>query len=203
MSISNNLIIIATDPQQDPRQFVPPSGQAWTSLGELERSGKYKNVFTQDPIEPRMWSMVTEPQVGIGQRAIFLQAEHGNVLWDCLTWIDQETIDWINDKGGLKAIVISHPHFYATHLDWAATFSCKVYLAKADEEWLSRPDADNQRVLLMEDNTEIWPDGPRALIPGGHFPGSAVLLWNKMLFVADTIMAVPVGSDPFCTHVGN
>lgn len=156
------------------------------------QESKYKNVFKQDPVEPRMWSVVTEPSFAIGQRAFFLQTDGGNLLWDCITWLDQETIDWINDKGGLEAIVISHPHFYTTHLNWAATFACKVYVAKADEEWLSRSDKDNSRVLLTEINTEIWTGGPQALIVGGHFHGSMILLWNKMILVADTLMAVPV-----------
>lgn len=156
------------------------------------QEGNYKNVFRQDPVEPRMWSITTEPQFAIGQRAIFLHTDSGNVLWDCVTWLDQETVDWINEKGGLRAIVISHPHFYTTHLDWAKAFGCKIYVAKLDEEWLSRPDKDGHRVLLTDTDTEIWPGGPRALIVGGHFPGSMVLLWNKMIFVADTLMAVPV-----------
>ena len=177
---------------QDPRQYVPPTGQQWTSLGQMQKEG-CKNVFWQDTIEPRIWRIVTEPSFAIGQHAMFVQTDSGNVLWDCVTWLDQETINWINEKGGLKAIVISHPHFYTTHLDWAKAFGCKVFVAKADEEWLNRADKDGDRVLLTETNTEIWPGGPRALIVGGHFPGSMILLWNKMIFVADTIMAVPVG----------
>jgi glyoxylase-like metal-dependent hydrolase (beta-lactamase superfamily II) len=154
--------------------------------------GDYKNVFRQDPVASRMWSVVTEPQFAIGQRALFIQTDSGNVLWDCITWLDQDTIDWINDKGGLKAIVISHPHFYTTHLDWAAAFGCKVFVADADKEWLNRSDHDERRIYLKETDNEVWSDGPRALVVGGHFPGSMVLNWDKMLLVADTLMAVPV-----------
>jgi glyoxylase-like metal-dependent hydrolase (beta-lactamase superfamily II) len=157
----------------------------------MQKNG-YKNVFRQDTVEPRIWKIVTEPSFAIGQSAIFIQTDSGNVLWDCITLLDQETIDWINEKGGLKAIVISHPHFYTTHLDWAKAFGCNVFLAKPDEQWLNRADKDGDRILLTETSTEIWPDGPRALIVGGHFPGSMILLWNKSIFVADTIMAVPV-----------
>jgi glyoxylase-like metal-dependent hydrolase (beta-lactamase superfamily II) len=32
----------------------------------------------------------------------------------------------------------------------------------------------------------------RAIQCGGHFDGSLVLLWEKKLFIADTIMSVPV-----------
>ena len=33
--------------------------------------------------------------------------------------------------------------------------------------------------------------GVLAVKLGGHFPGSLVLLWNKMLFVADTLVTTP------------
>lgn len=46
---------------QDPRQFVPPTGQRWTSLAEMR--GKYENKWEQDPVEPSMWSIWTEPKV--------------------------------------------------------------------------------------------------------------------------------------------
>lgn len=45
----------------DPRQFVPVSGQSWTTLSDLRK--KYKNKFIQDPVEERMWSIMTEPKV--------------------------------------------------------------------------------------------------------------------------------------------
>ncbi len=141
-----------------------------------------------------MFSIVTEPSFAIGQRAIFIQTDTGNVLWDCITLLDQDTVDWINAKGGLKAIVISHPHFYTTHLDWAAAFDCSVFVADLDKEWLNRSDDGNRRVYLKEVDNEVWSGGPRALVVGGHFPGSMVLNWDKMLFVADTLMAVPVSS---------
>lgn len=154
--------------------------------------GKYKNNFKQDEVEPRMWSIFTEPQVAIGQRAVFLQTDHGNVLWDCITYLDQETVDWINGKGGLKAIVISHPHYYSTHLDWATAFGCPVYFGEQDTEWLSRVDSSGKQVTLKGSMPDIGIRGVQVAITGGHFPGSALLVWNKMLFIADTFAIVPV-----------
>lgn len=49
-----------TDNQQDPRQYVPASGQLWTSLS-LEKS-KQKNNFEQDTLDPRIWFITTEPK---------------------------------------------------------------------------------------------------------------------------------------------
>ena len=34
--------------------------------------------------------------------------------------------------------------------------------------------------------------GVTAIKTGGHFPGSLVLHWEKKLFIADTIVTVPV-----------
>jgi hydrophobic/amphiphilic exporter-1 (mainly G- bacteria), HAE1 family len=33
-------------------------------------------------------------------------------LWDCISLINDATVTLINGLGGLKAIAISHPHFY-------------------------------------------------------------------------------------------
>ena len=153
--------------------------------------GTYKNTFTQDEVEKRMWSISTEPKFGIGQRAILLETDEGNVLWDCIAYIDDETIETIKGKGGLKAIVISHPHYYTTHLEWAKAFDCPVYISLEDETWLSQRDTEGGRKFINGATEEIIP-GVIAAKPGGHFPGSLVLLWNKMLMIADTLLTVPV-----------
>jgi hypothetical protein len=62
-----------------------------------------------------------------------------------IAFIDQPTVDFITSKGGLKAIVISHPHFYTTHLEWARLFECPVYVSRDDEEWLNGEDKEKWR----------------------------------------------------------
>lgn len=143
----------------------------------------------------------TQKQLGIGQRAILIETSKGNVLWDLIAFIDQPTIDFINSKGGLKAIVISHPHFYTTHLEWARIFKCPVYLAQDDSEWLNREDKHGVRKWIkgVEDIKEV--DGEvKAIQCGGHFEGSMVLLWEKKLFIADTMMSVPVSIMKFLRY---
>ena len=142
-----------------------------------------------------MWSISTEPKFGIGQRCILLETPHGNVLWDCITYLNEETVDWIKEKGGLKAIVISHPHYYTTHLDWAEAFDCPVVFAREDEEWACRKDVHGRRKFMEGVTEEILP-GVTAAKPGGHFPGSLVLLWEKHLLIADTFVTTPVSLDP-------
>ena len=95
-------------------------------------------------------------------------------------------MDFIWSKGGLKAIVLSHPHFWTSHLDWAKEFDCPVYLAKDDKEWLQREDVDGRRRLIEGIVEEIIP-GVKAVRLGGHFPGSLILHWNGHIFTADTI----------------
>ena len=157
----------------------------------------YRNNLKQDDVEKRMWSISTEPKFGIGQRCVLLETPEGNVLWDCIAYLDDETVTTIKSKGGLKAIVISHPHYYTTHLDWAEAFDCPVYCAKDDEEWFSEPDLKGRRKLFTGAFEEIVP-GVVAARPGGHFPGSLVLCWDRKLFIADTLLTVPVSSSQAC-----
>ncbi|KAL0636321.1 hypothetical protein Q9L58_004668 [Maublancomyces gigas] len=176
----------------DPRQFVPPSGQSFTTLAKL-RSEDYVNKTARDSENDKALSIWTEPKFGIGQRAVLLQTEHGNVLWDLIAYLDQATIDLINSLGGLKAIVISHPHYYTTHLVWAKVFNCPVYLATEDKSWLCREAnglTAGKRIFIESDSQEIVP-GVTAVKVGGHFPGSLVLHWENMLFIADSLVTVP------------
>ncbi|KAF2682467.1 hypothetical protein K458DRAFT_59243 [Lentithecium fluviatile CBS 122367] len=191
----------------DPRQYVPASGQTWTSLAY--ESDKQQNEFTTDEHDSRIHYITTKPlvpaqlpaglsdsittrkQLGIGERAILLQTPSGNILWDLIAFIDADTVSFIKSKGGLKAIVISHPHFYTTHLEWARVFGCAVYVCKADAEWLNREDKAGVR-RWVEGTQEIVP-GVTAIQAGGHFDGSIFLHWEGKLFIADTMMSVPSG----------
>ncbi|KAK4937276.1 hypothetical protein LTR10_022033 [Elasticomyces elasticus] len=177
----------------DPRQYVPPDGQTWTTLRELQRSGKFRNVFKHDMYDSGLISIYTQPQVAIGQRAILCCTEKGNILWDCITYIDEETIKTIQDLGGIEAIVISHPHYYSTSLHWAEAFGCKVYLSVEDKDWIMRTGPAH---VLWEGKEKEFLDGQfKAVKVGGHFPGSSVLLWKerKKLLIADSITVIPSG----------
>jgi len=174
---------------QDPRQFVPPTGQAWTSHRQLKSA--HKNTIRPDDKDPRIHTIFSKPQVAIGQRAFLLQTAQGNILWDCIALLDQGTIDFINGKGGLKAIVISHPHYYTTHMQWGETFNCPVYIAAEDQGWTSREDGKGVRKLIGEKYFEIV-EGLTVIKTGGHFPGSLVVHWEGGLFIADTVVTQPV-----------
>ncbi|KIV98031.1 hypothetical protein PV10_01724 [Exophiala mesophila] len=187
---------------EDPRQFIPPTGQSFTTLGRLKSEGKYENVFERNEKDSKVIEIHTEPKFAIGQRACLIQTPHGNVLWDLVALLDQRTVDKITELGGLEFIVISHPHFYTTWADWSTTFKCPVYMTEVDSVWANRKDVSTANLKLLKDPyTELLP-GITAAICGGHFPGSMVLhsaVPNTdvpTLFVADTIFAVASGHNP-------
>lgn len=172
----------------EPRQYVRVGGQEWTTLDALKSSGKYSNVFTPTQADPKnMISISTTPQYAIGQRGILIRTPRGNVLWDCITYIDEATIARVKELGGLSAIVISHPHYYSSLKEWSEAFGgIPVYTHVNDKKWIQRP-ADNH--IFWEGSVLNLLDGEvKALCPGGHFDGSSLLLWNKNLLVADTMM---------------
>src|ERR1700737_2307453 len=88
------------------RQFVPPTGQAWTTLKRLERS--HMPTFRD---EAGLIRIVIAPAFGITQRALLVPTEGSNVLWDCVSLVSDVMVDLIKGVGGLKAIAISHPHY--------------------------------------------------------------------------------------------
>lgn len=176
------------------RQFVPPMGQRFTTLGALKLSSspKYTNKHAALDVDGRFISIWTEPKFGIGQRAILIKTPVGNVLWDLIAYLDDETIEWINSLGGLEAIVISHPHYYTTHLEWARTFNCPVFMSKEDEGWLSR--RGGSQMFIESEEVDIFKTGVKAIKLGGHFPGSLVCLYDRRLLIADTLLTTPAGT---------
>lgn len=56
---------------EDPRQYVPPNGQEWSSLYELWEKGYTFNV-KEDVDDERVKFISTEPGFGIGQNRMFL-----------------------------------------------------------------------------------------------------------------------------------
>jgi hypothetical protein len=175
---------------EDDRQYVGWKGQQWTTLGELQKD--HRNTVQEE--EPGLWSVHTEPSFAIGQRAFLVQTPAGNVLWDCLSLVDDETVREVKARGGLAAIAISHPHFYSSMVDWSRAFGgVPVYLHADDRRWVMRPDPV---VRSWTGKTEDLPGGLTLVRCGGHFAGSAVLHWPSgadgrgALLTGDTIQVV-------------
>lgn len=185
----------------DPRQFTPPTGQSFTTLSSIQ-SSDHHNIWTPFLDDENFISITTQPKVAIGQRCILIKTPQGNVLWDCITLLDEGTITKIRALGGLKAVVISHPHYYTTHLLWARTFNCPVYISTEDRQWLAQTSSSHQIFLKeTEVETELKIDhvgtGLMMLKLGGHFPGSLVVLYKSRLLVADTLVSTPSGLSNF------
>ncbi|MET0879852.1 MAG: MBL fold metallo-hydrolase [Tardiphaga sp.] len=152
------------------RQYVPPGGQAWTTLPRLQRS--HMPTFRD---EAGLMGIGIAPAFGINQRALLVPTGDGNILWDCVSLVSDVMVDLIKGVGGLKAIAISHPHYYTTMVEWSRAFGgIPIYLHAADKEWIMRPDACLE--LWTGETREIAP-GLTLLRVGGHYDGGSILHW--------------------------
>src|SRR5262249_3004520 len=157
----------------DERQYVTPAGQSWTTLEAL---GK-RNMNAWRELEPGLIQIVTYPAFGINQRAQLLRTPHGNVLWDCIALIDRATVEMIKAMGGIKAIAISHPHYYTTMLEWSeAMGGVPIHLHEADEKWIRR---DSPAIKRGNGQTKELLPGLTLICAGGHYPGGTVLHWAE------------------------
>lgn len=63
--------------------------------------------------------------------------------------------------------------------------------------WMERLDASSVEWRFIKGGTEKIVEGVTAVKTGGHFDGSLVLHWEEKLFIADTLVTVPV-RIPYC-----
>jgi hypothetical protein len=157
----------------DERQYVGYNGQEWTTLAQMHEDG-YRNEFREH--EPGLIGIGTTPSFAIGERALLVQSQHGNVLWDCMSLIDDETVQGVQRLGGLTAIAISHPHYYSTMVEWAERFDIHVFLHEADRQWVMRP---SERIRFWSGGTYPLSDDMLLIRLGGHFAGGTVLHWKR------------------------
>lgn len=152
----------------DDRQYVLESGQHWISYEAI--AGSHTILITERDKDLHDLRLV--PAFAITQRAFLVQSPGGNILWDCLPLVDEPTAAFIQSKGGLKAIAISHPHYYSLMAAWAKIFDCPIYLHEADQQWIM--DKRDHIALWSGNQKQLW-DGMSLVHTPGHFPGSIVL----------------------------
>jgi hypothetical protein len=176
---------------EDERQFVPQGGQTWITLAQMKAHG-YRIELR--PVEEGLTGVGVNPSFGIGQRALLVHTPHGNILWDCIGYIDDAAVDSIQRLGGIAGIAVSHPHFYGAMVEWSRAFGgAPIHVPEADGEWVQRGDP---AVRSWSGTLEILP-GLTLVQSGGHFEGSAVLHWaagatgRGALLVGDTVAVVP------------
>jgi hypothetical protein len=155
----------------DERQYVGWDGQQWTTLAELAAAGHRGRIEEEGP---GVLGIGTEPATAIGQRALLVTTPAGNVLWDMITYLDDDLAGRIRDLGGIRAIAISHPHFYGSMTAFAREFGAPVYIHAHDRAWVARPDP---LVRFWEGEThQLW-GGLTLINVGVHFAGGQVLHW--------------------------
>ena len=175
---------------EDERQFVPEGGQQWTTMETLRKS---HSLAWREEAE-RLWSLRMEPHFAIGQRAFLILHPEGNVLWDCVTLLDDTSHARIAKLGGVTAIAISHPHYYSAIADWGRAFHAPVHVHADDAQWILQPD-DVMRP--WDGETLALPGGMTVIRCGGHFAGASVLHVPHLnggrgaLFCGDTLQVVP------------
>src|SRR5260370_34084436 len=122
---------------EDDRKYVNRLGKQGTTLARMQ--GAFANRF--DELEPGLTAIRTEPKFAIGERALLVQTPRGNLLWDCISYLDEQTVERIKGDGGIAAMAISHPHFYTTMAEWrAAVGDAPLYIHADDTPWAQRPE---------------------------------------------------------------
>jgi hypothetical protein len=156
---------------EDERQYVGWDGQQWTTLEDLQKNNH--NVIKT--VEPNLTGIGTHPSFAIGQRALLIQSPEGNILWDCISLIDDPTIAIVDALGGISAIAISHPHYYSSMIEWSRAFDVPIYLHEANRKWVMRP--EEQAIHYWDGDVYSLGSGLTLLRLGGHFTGGTVLHW--------------------------
>lgn len=155
---------------EDERQYVGHNGQVWTTHDDLQTV--HHNVMRE--VEPNMIGIGVEPRFAIGQRALLIKTDEGNVLWDCISVLEDDTIAAIKAMGGIDKIAISHAHYYGNMIDWSKTFDAPIYIHADDQQWVMRPD---DHVKFWEGDTLAFGKGLTLIRAGGHYDGAQVLHW--------------------------
>ena len=176
---------------EDERQYVNPRGQSWTTLDELARG--HHNLIK--PLEKGLTGIATEPKFAIGQRALHVQASRGNVLWDCVSLIEDATAKAVEAIGGISCLAMSHPHLLGSMVEWSHAFgNVPIHIHSAHGKWVQRPDPV---IHFWEGESLELDEGVTLHRCGGHFEGSTVLLWPDgadglgVILSADTMYVAP------------
>ncbi|HEX2696941.1 MAG TPA: hypothetical protein VHM28_04485 [Anaerolineales bacterium] len=155
----------------DERQYIGLKGQRWTTLAELQK--EHHNRIEQ--VEPNLTGIGSVPTSAIGQRALLVQTPQGNVLWDCISLLDDVTVQAVRALGSISAIAVSHPHTVGSLVEWSHAFGdVPIYWHADNRQWVMRPDP---AFVFWEGETQSLIGGLTLVRCGGHFAGSDVLCW--------------------------
>ncbi|TKD72491.1 MBL fold metallo-hydrolase [Pseudalkalibacillus hwajinpoensis] len=152
------------------RQYVNPEGQEWTTLEKMQKGEQFQNQVIEE--EQGLYSITTSPSFAIGQTAYIVQQGNFNLLWDCISYLDSQTINQIIKLGGIDAIALSHPHYYSSQVEWAEAFNVPIYIHEDDRQWVMR---ESEHIRFWRGEELALASGLTIYRLGGHFQGGAVL----------------------------
>ena len=156
---------------EDERQYVNWNGQKWIAREEMTKRNKL--VWRDDFGIP---GIAVEPSFAIGQRALLVRTADGCVMWDCVPLVTREAIEYVRSLGGLKAIAVSHPHYYGAVADWSEAFGgVPVYLHGDDRAFVTRP---HPAIVPWTGDSHRIADDILLVRTGGHFAGGTIMHWR-------------------------
>ena len=150
----------------DDRQYVRASGQDWTTLDELrsEHVNEIREARAR-PARPRQQAADRHRPAGAGDHPARRRRDVGLHAAGHRSGGQ----DASRPRAASRAIAISHPHFYATMVDWSrALGGVPIFLHEDNRDWVMRPDPAIQ--FWSGDSKELA-DGITLVRTGGHFPG--------------------------------
>ena len=148
------------------------SGQRWTMPDVLRAEHR---IISE--VEDGITTLSIEPGFAIGQRAFLVPDGRKNLMWECLSLVTDDALDLIEERGGVSAIAISHPHFYGAMVEWSdALGGVPIHLHTADRKWVQRPSP----AIRFWDGDHLDLSDQLSLVHlGAHFAGSTGLLWRN------------------------
>jgi glyoxylase-like metal-dependent hydrolase (beta-lactamase superfamily II) len=157
---------------EDERQYVNWNGQTWLAREDLAQ--QHRLVCRNDLGIP---GVGVAPAFAIGQRALLLREPDGCVMWDCVPLMTEDAVIHVRALGGLKAIAVSHPHFYGAVVDWSDAFGgVPIYLHGDDRAFVTRP----HPAIVPWSGDALQLSGDICLLrSGGHFAGATMLHWRS------------------------
>lgn len=174
---------------EDERQYVGWGGQRWTTHEEL--ATRFRLRIGDDD---GLLALAIDGEFAIPQRMLLLPTDAGNILWECVSLVTDEAVATLKTHGGVERIVISHPHFYSSMVEWSeALGGVPILLHEADRDWVQR---SSPHVEFWRGDMHALSDAVTLLRVGGHFPGSTALHWRDgpraggALFPGDALQVV-------------
>jgi hypothetical protein len=146
-------------------------GQAWIAREQMAE--RHRLVWRDDL---GILGIGVEPAFAIGQRALLVPEADGCVLWDCVPLLTSAAVQHVRSRGGMKAIAVSHPHFYGAVADWSDAFGgVPIYLHGDDRGWITRP---HPAIVLWSGESHRLSDDIVLVRTGGHFAGGTIMHWR-------------------------